>query len=82
MIWNAIENTEIQEVLTTIDRAEAEAVNGLDKVIRHLDEYFNPKTFARKLSLWNEFRLFEKTEKMSWSFYISKFKRLKTDLYY
>ena len=63
-----------------MDHDQAESEEGLQNLIKILDEHFKPHTFMRKMSLWREFRKLEKTAEISWNEYVKKMKRLRSDL--
>ena len=69
-ITNGITNAELNEVVITMDRDEAQTESGITKIIDMLDEYLTPNPFLKLAQTYRQWKRCEKGPEISWDEYV------------
>ncbi len=80
LIMNSILNDEVCEIVHGLTEAQVYATEGVEILIRAMDEHFLSNTESRLFNLWRAMRKHEKTEIMTWVQYIKQTKKVFRDL--
>ncbi len=80
MILCGIQRAEIKDVVATIPKERRTTEEGMQFLLEVLDKYFMPNTFSRKIEVWANLVKTEKTESTTWTEFIRKMRKWRTDL--
>ncbi len=80
IILSGIQNAEIKDVVATIPKSRHTTDNGMMILLQTMDKHFMPNTFARKIEVWGNLIKTEKTDKNTWTEFIRKMRKWRTEM--
>ena len=80
MILCGIQHAEIKDVVATIPKERRTTDEGMTILLEVLDKHFLPNTFSRKIEVWSNLVKTEKTESTTWTEFIRKMRKWRTEL--
>ncbi len=71
---------QIKHVANKFPKTTATTENELAEFLKHMDKFFTPNTFVRKMEAWALQKKTEKTEAMTWEEYTRTMRKWRDDL--